>query len=251
MKRLLFFTLLAGFLFSCKKEVGPSEEPQPPATTGNLSGYVNQYDQFGVRYVTGLNTTTVTIDSTDAVCVTDQNGHYSFANVGSGIYTVIFKKPGAGTVKIIDLNYKFTDSTTYNVSLADIPAFSISSAYLKDTSWFNGTLPGIYYKANTAPVNSKATVVAIVGKSPNITLADPLSYIKFSPASLVNTTDYNRFLSYAFLSQSYGFKKDSVIFVKIYPVATTGASYYDNAVKKPIYTAYGTPYPTFTITMPQ
>jgi len=250
MKRTFVFLAFTCVLFSCKKESGPSEEPAP-ATTGNLSGYVNQYDQFGLRHTSGLNTTTVTIDSTDAVCVTDQNGHYSFSNVGSGIYTLIFKKPGAGTVKIIDLDYKFSDSTTYNVSLADIPAFSISSAYLKDTSWFGGTLPGIYYNANTSPVNSKATVVAIVGKSPNLTLADPLTYIKFSQASLINTIDYNRFLSYTFLSQSYGFKKDSVIYVKIYPVATTGASYYDNAVKKPVYTAYGTPHSTFTITMPQ
>lgn len=249
MKRIVLFLALMNF-FSCKKENKTAAEPEPePVTTGNLGGTVNQYDQFGVKYTVGLNTTTVSIDSTDKVCVTDQDGNYNFPNMASGSYTLSFKKPGAGSSKLIDIKYSFRDTTRYNSSVADIPSFLVSMAYLKDTTWFSATLPGIYYKGYTSPSHPKATVVAIVGKNANITLAKPTSYINFSPASLISQPDYNRFWSYAFLSQSYGFKKDSTIFVKLYPVANTGAAYYDNNLKKPVYTAYGLPYPTFTITM--
>lgn len=254
MKITIVSSLLILTLFSCKKEKKTVDETpvSPSATSGNLSGTVSQFNQFGVTYTTGLNTTTVSIDSTNTTCVTDQNGHYTFTNISSGIYTLVFKKPGCGLIKMPDINFNFSDTTNYNASVADIPVFSISSAYVKDTSWFTApALAGIYYNANTSPVNVKATIVAIVSKSANLSLADPLSYIKFSPASLVNTVDYGRFLSYNFLSQSYGFKKDSIIYVKIYPVATTGASYYNNKVKKPVYTAYGNPSPTYTLAMPQ
>jgi hypothetical protein len=251
MKRIGIVIISITLLVSCKKEKKTVDENPvtPDATSGNLKGTVTQYNQFGVTYTTGLNTTTVSIDSINVSSVTDENGRYSFANISNGKYSLSFKKPGCGLIKMFDINFNFKDTTTYNAGIADIPTFSLLNGIVKDTAWFSTTLPGIYYTANSLPINNKATAVAIVGKNTNINLEDPLSYIKFSPASLINTLDYGRFLSYNFLSQSYGFKKDSVIYVKIYPVANTAASYYNNKIKKPVYTAHGSSLPIFTITM--
>lgn len=248
MKRLILLITCISILSSCKKE---EPEPEPtPITTGNLKGKVSHYDQFGVLYTGNLNTTTVSVVGRNVQTVTDANGFYNFAEVSSGTYTLTFKKPGCGQATIQDIYYKYTDTTNYNTAIADIPNFSISNAYLKDTSWFSGTLGGIYYNANTSPANNKATLVAVIGKSPNINLANPMSYLNFAQTSLINTLDYGRFLSYTFLSQTHKFKKDSIIYLKIYPVAALGAFYIDNQLNRPVYSAFGTPYPTFTLTMP-
>ena len=252
MKKIIAAVFFICVLFSCKKENPKVEDPViQPVTTGDLKGKVYQYDQYGNAYVTGLNTTTVTIDSIGKTTVTDAEGRYSFTGISSGIYTILFKKPGSGVIKLKGVNYTFIDTSTYNAEIADIPSFLITTAYLKDTSWFTTPLPGIYYNANISPANTKAKFVAIIGKSANISLADPTSYIKFSTATGFGTTDYARFISYNFLSTSYGFPKDSIIYVKLYPVASTGASYYDNDLKKPVFTAYGMPYPVLSIKMPQ
>jgi hypothetical protein len=243
--------------FSCKKEKTPEEPelpaPTPAPVTGQLSGKVNHFDEFGTLYTAGLNSTTVSIENQTVTGVTDGNGVYSFQGIVSGTYTLVFKKPGCGLMKLRDIHFKATDTVTYNASVADIPAFTISNAYVKDTSWYKQTpspLPGVYYHAGVNSVNSKATVVAIIGKSASLDISNPSSYRNYATASLVNTYDFNRFTSY-FLLKSYQFQKDSIMYVKIYPVAATGASYFDPDYAKPVYTAYGTPYPTtFMITMP-
>jgi hypothetical protein len=250
MKRILLIVLCVNLMISCRKEETP--DPAPPATpapvtpapTGTLTGKVSHYDQFGTEYTTGLNTTSVTIEGKNSTTTTDEDGRYTFTGVLSGTYTLVFQKPGCGTTKLQDIIFKATDLTEYNSKIADIPVFSISSAYAKDTSWYTGTLNGIYYNANTLPVNSKATIVAIVGESPNTTISDPRSYYNYATASIANTLDFNRFLSYSLLKDTYLFMKDSTIFIKIYPVSTTGASYFDNKLKKPIYTAFGNAFPT-------
>lgn len=248
MKKLLPLFAIGFLFFSCKKEE-PAPEPTP-VTTGVLKGKVTHYDQFGTKYTNNLNTTTVNIVGTNRATLTDVNGDYTFESTSTGNYTLTFNKPGCGQAILQDIHYKYTDTSNYNVSIADIPSFSITNAYVKDTLWFSGTLAGIYYNANTSPANSKASTVAIIGKSAGLTISDPLSYVNFAPTSLINTMDYGRFLSYSFLSQTYGFKKDSIIFVKIYPVANTGAGYIDNVLNRPVYKAYGNPYATFTLTMP-
>lgn len=252
MKHIVFIVLCIFISVSCKKDEPKVPEPlAPEVTTGQLKGTVRQYNEFGTAHTSGLNTTTVSIDSSNAFCITDNNGFYSFPNMSSGTYTLSIKKPSCGLIKIMDIHYKFSDTLSYNVDIADKPTFQITNAYLKDTSWFSASLPGIYYNANTSLINPMATVVAIVGKSANIDLGDPTSYINFSPASKLSSSDYSRVLSYTFLSEDYGFQKDSFIFMKIYPVAAIGASYYDDNIKKPVYTAFGDPYPVLTLKMTQ
>lgn len=247
MKKLLPLCLLLSLFIACKKE---DPGPEQPVITGTLKGRVIRYDQFGTAYNDNPGVT-VNIAGKGLSTVTDQQGNYAFSDMSSGTYTLTFRKTGCGDAVLQDIRYKFTDTSNFNVAMADQPTFSIATAYVKDTTWFSGSLSGIYYNASAQPANSKATLVAIVGKKPDLTIADPLSYVNFGTPSLISTQDYGRFLSYQFLSQSLKFKKDSIIYVKLCPVSAIGASYIDNQLNRPVYKAFGAAFPTtFTFTMP-
>jgi hypothetical protein len=264
MKRILLLILCTCFLATCRKEKRIQTETLSTTTAttkGPLSGKVNQYDQFGTLYTTGLNTTTVSIygknfkslnDTTGryATSVTDSAGHYTLANIPTGTsYLLFYIKPGCGIMVREGVAYKVGDTTTYNAGVSDIPAFSINAAYARDTTWFAGTLSGIYYGAGTTPLNKNAMVVAIIGKSDSIDISRPASYLNYGVASFANTPDFNRFFSYPFLKQTYLFQADSVLFMKVYPVSTLASYYFDNYLNKPVYTSYGTAYQTITLTV--
>jgi len=253
MKHILLALICISTFTACKKEKTTEPEtpvnPSPVTQKGNLSGKVNQYNQFGKLYSKGLNTTTVSVEGQTFTAVTDTSGHYTLTDVPTSTYTLIFKKPLAGLMKIENINYKAGDTTTYNTGIADIPLFTLSSASLKDTTWYSMTVGGIYYNATATTIDSNATVVAIIGKTPKIDLSDPTSYLNYATTSLLNYTDFKRFFSYPLLKDTYTFKKDSILYMKIYPVATTASNYY--GLKTLIYTAFGTPYPTvFSYTLP-
>jgi len=247
MKRIIPLLLCILFLAQCKKEDSPEPETleiPAPTPTGDLSGNVKHYNQFGALYTAGLNTTTVSIEGKNFTTVTDNAGHYTISGVPSNTYTLVFKKPGCGLIKLQDIIYNAGDTTKYTADVADIPAFALSSAYTKDTLWFSGTLGGIYFNANSNPPDSNASIIAIVGKTPNIDLADPSSYLNYPTTTLIDSLDFKRFFSYSLLKYTYNFKKDSILYLKVYPVATKGSFYFDNKSKTPVYTAYGAAYPT-------
>lgn len=249
MKKILFILVCFGLIIACKKET--NTEPETPAvSTGTVKGKITHYNQFGTKYSSGLNTATVSLEGTNFTGVTDTSGIYALTNVPSGTYTLVIKKPGCGLIKSENIHYYYEDTTAYNASVSDFPAFTLNAAYAKDTAWFSGTLPGIFYNASSATLNKNASIVAIIGKSPNIDLAKPESYINSALASIADSTDYGRFFSYQLLQYTYGFKKDSVLYVKIYPVSTKGASYKSDKLNSLVYTSFGTPYATvFSLTM--
>jgi hypothetical protein len=252
MKRSVIVFLCLLVFFACKKDKEPEKEPpvQQPVT-GPLKGRVTHFDQFGTPYNHGLNTTTVSIEGRSFTAITNTEGFYSLESVPSGTYTLRFEKPGCGMIKKENVIFNFRDTTTYNTGVADLPDFSVQQAYAKDTSWFSGSLSGIYYHAGSSPQHSMATVVAIIGKTPAIDLADPGSYLNYASPSVIRNSDFNRFFSYPWLKETYGFKTDSMLYLKIYPVAALAASYFDNQLNVPVYTAYGSPYPTvFTLKIP-
>ncbi|WP_317897946.1 hypothetical protein [Aurantibacillus circumpalustris] len=245
MKRILTALLCLVTLFSCKKEEPKEPPPLPPVVnTGDISGKVTHYDQFGTAYTSNLNTTTVSIEGYGFSTVTDALGSYTLSGVTSNTYTLVFNKPGCGLIKKQKLIYTLGDTVKYDISVADIPTFSLDMVYAKDTSWFNGTLKGIYYGASASVQNKKAMVVAIFGKTQNLDIDFPATYLNYVTASRADTSDFKRFFSYSLLKDTYNFKKDSIVYMRIYPVSTLGSSYYDSKFNTPVFTAHGIAYPT-------
>ena len=246
MKRIISLFICVLVLFSCKKET--QKEPDiilpPKEVTGSISGKVNHYDQFGMLYTSNLNTTTVSIVGNGFSAVTDEQGRYSIKGVTSSTYTLQFEKPGCGLIRTENVIYKTSDTTNYNASIADIPTFSLDMVYAKDTSWFSPSFKGLYYGASTSIQTKKAMVVAIVGKTQNLNIDDPSTYLNYATASRADTSDFQRFFSYSLLKDTYTFKQDSILYMRIYPVSTLGSSYFSRTHNTPVYTAHGTPYPT-------
>jgi hypothetical protein len=244
MKRILVSVLIVLSLSACKKEKSPEPEtPVPsPATTGNLYGKVIHFDQYGSQYSSGLNTTTVSLEGKGFKTVTDDKGNYTLKGLSSGTYTIIYEKPGCG--KIIKQNYIYTlgDSLIFNVGVSDFPTFVINTAYAKDSTWFSGTLKGIYFGATTNTPNKNASVVAIIGKSQNLDIEKPETYLNYPISSRADTADFNRFFSYSLLKDTYGFKKDSIVYIKVYPVSILSSSYFDTKYNTPVYTSHGEAY---------
>jgi hypothetical protein len=255
MKKLIFLFAFILIFGTCKKKPEPEPEPLAPVpvpTSGPISGKVKYYDQYGATYTTGLNNTTVSIDGQNTQAITNESGRYTLNDVPAGTYTLTFTKPGCGLIKMQGIVYKIGDTISYNAAVADKPAFAITNAYVKDTSWFSTAIPGIYYKAYSNSTDAKATAVAIIGRSKDLNIADPTSYENFAPAvEISKSTDYNRFISYTFLRDTYDYWTGQTIYVKIYPVSAIAASYIDGKLSKPVYTAFGAAFPTtFTLAMP-
>jgi hypothetical protein len=255
MKQIYLISILFLLFTACKKKETP--EPEPPAplpapTSGPISGKITHYDQYGVAHTSGLNNTTVSLEGKNIQATTNENGRYTLSDVPAGTHTMVISKPGTGLIKMQSIVYKIGDTISYNAAVADKPDFLITSAYVKDTTWFTTQVPGLYYKAVSTSTNVKASAVAIIGKTKDLTIADPSSYVNYAPASEVSKKDdYNRFMSYAFLRDTYGFIKKDTIYVKIYPVASEASGYIDGKLSKPVYTAYGQAHSTlFKLVMP-
>jgi hypothetical protein len=247
-KFILSTTLLITLLYSCKKEEPKTPTPTPVNPTGDIRGRVNHFDQFGEAYTSGLQNATVSIEGSNKSGFTDASGNYTLSRVSAGTYTLLFSKTGCGSVKKDNVYYSPTDTLKYDADLADIATFQLSTAYVKDTTWFSGNLTGIYYHASSSVANNNASVVAIIGKTNMLDIENPGTYLNYANASLLDSTDFNRFFSYSLLKDTYTFQKDSVLYLKIYPVSTKGSSYFDANNGTIVYTAFGMPYPTtFTI----
>lgn len=258
MRKFLFaFFVLAFAFWSCKKEEAqPEPEPIPEPTVpvvdtgGWISGKVSLYDAFG-NSLTSSSQVSITIEENKLSTQTDSTGYYFFKGVKSGTYTLVYEKAGFGSSKAQGLVYKPGDKGSYNAELAMLPAFTLSSATLKDTTWFTNNIAGMYYRALSSETNTNAAAVAIISNSINPSIENPASYIYDMPVSLLSkTVDYNRFVSYQFLRDNYGSYKTEKLYIKIYPVAKQAGFYTDIKLKRPIYTAHGSALAqTFTITV--
>lgn len=246
MKRILLSVLIVLSFNSCKKDKTPEPDIPLPSqpSTGNIYGKVTHYDQFGAPYSSGLNTTTVSIEGKGFTTVSDSSGNYILKGVPSNTYTLIFNKPGCGLIKKQKYIYTLGDTLPFNIRVSDFPTFTINTAYAKDSAWFSGTLKGIYFGASTNATNKNAAVVAILSKSQNLDIDKPETYLNYVTSSRADTADFNRFFSYSLLKDTYGFKKDSIVYIKVYPVSSVGSSYLDTKYNTPVFTAHGTAYST-------
>lgn len=254
MKRsILYLLAISTTIFSsCKKDKKSNPEPTTPVvSTGGLSGKIYFYDQYDSLYTRHLGTASVSVVGQNFSTLSDTSGRFTLTGLSAGIYTLSFQKQGCGTVKLQDVHFQLNDTTQYRASMADIPSFNLTNVYAKDTTWFSSTFHGIFYSASPNPLHKKASIIAIVGKSANLDLSNPRSYLNYPVTSFADSLDYNRFFSYSLLKDTYGFKKDSTLYLKVYPVSSRGSSYLDNGSGSLIYTAYGAPYGTvFSFVIP-
>ena len=243
----LFCLLLA--LAACKKTVegppGPQGPQGPPgadggAAKGNFYGNVEQYDQFGNLYKTGLNTTTVTLVNSTVQAVTDAAGDYTLANVSAGIYDIHVSRPNSGVMKYQQIQFVGNGNIRWDLVSADKATHTLSSATMKDTIQFGNRVVSI--KITHTPALEQRIVYAIFGKSANIEATDAKTFETEQHIYLSESTTVTAFslhFNSSFL-ENY-FNKGETVFIKLFPGSAYEAEYYDQDSKKRVYPSAGTP----------
>lgn len=139
--QLMFLLLIPTVFYTCKKDssaINPSEE---------VAGYSHFYDINGIKS-TDNSGIIVSLEGLSISTTTKSNGSWSFYHLESGTYTLVFSKPGVGTMKITDKKlvggYNFLDTISlypapqYNIYLTDVSATSGNTFHM--SGYFTGEL---------------------------------------------------------------------------------------------------------------
>jgi hypothetical protein len=133
-----------------------------PVLTGNLKGYISQYDLSGAKILTSLSGDTVKMDGTPNFAITDANGLYTFSNITTGLYNLTVTKPGFGLNKIQSI--PFTGGTVDEYRSAGIsktPTININNFTAIDT--VVGGAASIKLRVYVTPALYAQTAVIFVG----------------------------------------------------------------------------------------
>ena len=97
---LLFFSICSSSCDKFKGDTGPAG----PKLTGNLTGYVTLYDDYG-RKLPDNSTVTITVENSDKATTSDISGKWTITELATGSYTLTFSKTGFGVYKRIGLGF--------------------------------------------------------------------------------------------------------------------------------------------------
>ena len=252
---LFAIALIALSLSSCKKEglIGPQGSQGVPGVTGstgpnlsgNITGFVWLYDQYGTRIFTNLNKVSVSIDNTTISVKTDSTGKYTFNSLTTGIYTITSSDSLYGMEKAPQQQFVGGGNINKDFKLSQIPIFTLATCVAIDT------VPGgvNYVKVRgtvTATDTKSREFVAFVSSSTSVSSA-PANYLLIYNATIkANATGFSVSIPATDLYGA-GFTSGSSVYFAVYPAAanfntssfwedyTTGRNYYTAIGSTPIF----------------
>lgn len=248
MKRIILvvFSILA--IASCKKkqaETGPAGPSGPPGPAGNgvngtITGNIRQYDQAGVTYSTGLNTTTVSIDGTSYSTITDAAANYTLSNVTPGIYSITFNKNGNSLTKRQQISFPGNGTLYLDAEVYELPAFTITGFTAKDTTRFG---PCFKFTFTITPTNKAGMISVFSNLDGQLDVNNPGNYDIYPTVQV--QPNQTVFTYYTF---SHSYKTGQTVYLKAYPAsANSNGGYIDYATDKRVYTGYGSPSATKSV----
>ncbi len=258
MKKIILSALCIIALASCKKET--IEGPQGPAgtngtngtngsgTTGTIIGKLKQYDQYGVPYTTGLNTVTVSVETTTISAVTDATGTFTISNLAPGVYDLALNKPNCGVQKYQQITFPGNGTLYISENICDKATYAFTGGYAKDT--VISSVTSIRFNLAYASAAKNRNVIVLYSTANAIDASNPASYDSYQTIIIgANTTSFtnNTGIGSNFFSP---FASGSTFYAKIYPCNYNLGGYYDYVLGRQVFTGVGTPLPTFTLTMP-
>lgn len=174
------FCFVALFLGGCEKdtETGP-QGPQGPAGPqgmsdsthiGDVLGFVELYDEHGVRMYSGLSGTAVAVLGTAYQSTTDANGAFGLTGITEGMLTLSSTRTGFGEARLIGLPFVGGGASHQIMRMARIPAFFLDSvpAY--------GYPGNVSLWAYTVPNETMRGTMVFVGNTADVS-SDPSTYI--------------------------------------------------------------------------
>jgi len=115
---------------SCSKN-NDNTTVQQLSYTGDISGHVSLYDQYGSKVLTGLSSVTVTAVGGPSVSP-DATGYYVFYNASTGVYDFTASDSGYAYTQTNNFQY-LGDTLNKDIKMSAIPDFS-PTGYTADTA---------------------------------------------------------------------------------------------------------------------
>jgi len=234
--------IMVTLTFSCKKEVaGPQGPTGPtgPSLTGNVSGYVWLYDQYGTRIFSDLNKINVTLNNT-IICHADSTGKYNFNSVTTGIYNITATDSLYGTEMAQQFQFVGGGNVDKDFKLSQIPTFTLSACTAVDTTV--NTISYIKVKG-TLTADTRARMVAVFVSASSSVSSAPANYILvYSKQVLANATNFNILIPSTDLNAA-GIASASTAYFAVYPAAinfSTSSSYEDFNTGRTFFNSIGT-----------
>ena len=231
---LLKMVLTLLIFFSCEKE-----DNDPAGLKGELFGKVETFDEFGYP-LPDHSGVKVTIEGTDPLLetVTDPSGNYSFEELKTGTYHLIFSKENFQTRKIF--SYQFIGGS--------VPTYFNTLIYLSEVSSTEIEQFSISVTDENNPDTLKYTTVEIeYVSSPSSTKEEPRRLQVYLSSSIdVSCNNYE----YRFNVGTVGspefiklnkLKSNTTYYAIMYPTPGFCNPYFDPFKEEYNYSCYGTP----------
>lgn len=238
------FALMACALLttsSCKQGDAGPVGPSGPAYTGNISGFVSIFNQYGTKQISNQSGIQVKVMETGKTATTDANGKYEIDSLPTGNYTLQITDP-AGNYAPDQINQLQLIAGTVNrdVRLSAKPTFVLSALSALDT-----TLAGTAYiklSGTLAAADTRARTLAIfVGSAPGTSSATANYLLNVSKTVNANATTFTQYILPADLNGA-GLASGSTAYFAVYPAGATYAnssSYEDLSNGRTVYNAIG------------
>lgn len=222
-----YLLLLFAFL-ACKKS---NQDNTVPATSADITGFVNLYDEKISRLSNDGMVVSIEGSSPLISATTDTSGKYELLNVPFGTYTLVYQKAGYGTYKRPGVVHSTNGSPTFLTTTPSLGKLSTTKVTMLTGSQIGSN---ISIAVTTNPAGSIGNTRYIrYFISPDSTVSkDNYSYASSGLVSQINP--YQITLSSNNLT-SWGFTSGQTLYIKVYGDSFWGNEYQDSTLGRKIF----------------
>ncbi len=239
----IFIGIVILFSPACKKPLAPTGAQGLQGSTGSskvggMSGTVMLYDEYGAQKLDQLFTVTVSIDGSNYFTSTSSDGTYTLSQVPPGIYNLSFLRRACGLIQKQQVVFTGNGNLLLgNTNVFERATFILWNATVVDTSFIPGFFTASIYYPNNYLDGYYRGLMVVLGKNPNLSLENPLSYDNLQ-SFIINDNKG----SHSFLVE-IPFEKGTKYYARFYPNIPAGTSdgYYDVRLDKKVYTNWNGP----------
>jgi hypothetical protein len=197
----LFVALLTGAILcftSCSKNgaTGPEGAPGTPGSpgpsfAGDITGHVNLFDEYGGQQFGNASAAKVYIYNAGSTKAFDStiadSGLYSFANISTGTYTMLYTAQGYGSVVNNSFGFIGGGNINFDAHLSQIPNFFVTSVSVDSINHLLAEIV-INCTLDTLVRTKERELLVFIGSDSTVSSL-PTSYLSVYPATAAaNTT---------------------------------------------------------------
>jgi hypothetical protein len=203
----IIFCISFFFYIACKSTI---TNVVPVLLYGNMTGTVQLYDSLYFERMQNNVGVKVSLEGTNFSSITDSNGMWIINNVPSGTYTIVYQKKNFASMK--NIGHQFIGNGTDYLGSQDLYKLLCIDVSIED--WF---------QILTTPPDTghfgeeERKALMAFGKTPNISLSDPTSYLalNYYDKEYITDTSKGLFFSYQYYAR-YDFQRGDTVYYKAF-----------------------------------